>query len=588
MPTLRRFPQVLVCLCLAGVLPAGAAERPNLVVVLADDQGWGDLSVNGNTNLSTPALDALARAGARFEHFYVSPVCSPTRAEFLTGRQHPRGGVHDTSRGGERLDLDETTIAEVFRRAGYATGAFGKWHNGSQAPYHPNARGFQEYHGFTSGHWGEYFDPPLEHDGQPVRGRGYIADDFTDHALSFIEAHRGGPFFCYLAFNTPHSPWQVPDRDFAQLEGKLLPMRYPGPQPEEIETTRAVLAMNVNLDRNVGRLLSRLDALGLARDTIVVYFSDNGPATWRWNGGMRGKKGSTDEGGVRSPLFVRWPGRIAPGTVVRPIAAAIDLLPTLAELCGVPLAGTRPLDGLSLAALLLGKTDKAADRTLFSHWNGQVGARSQRFRLDAAGRLYDIEADPGQTRDVAAEHPDEARRLRGEVARWRREVLSEMGPDERPFTLGEPGFPLTVLPARDGLPRGEVRRSARAPNCSFFTNWRTTADRITWDVEVRAPGRFEVELNYTCPATDVGSKVELELKGQRISATIAEGSDPPLRGAERDRAPRGPESYVKDFRPLRLGVIDLPRGRGELSLRALEVPGGQVADVRSISFRRLD
>ena len=141
-----------------------------MVVILSDDQGWGDLSLNGNTNLKTPHIDSLAKNGAKFDRFFVQPVCSPTRAEFLTGRYHPRGGVRDVSTGGERLNLDEKTIADTFRAAGYATGAFGKWHNGSQYPYHPNGRGFQEYYGFTSGHWGDYFDPPLDHNGVAVRG----------------------------------------------------------------------------------------------------------------------------------------------------------------------------------------------------------------------------------------------------------------------------------------------------------------------------------------------------------------------------------------------------------------------------------
>src|SRR5438105_1172861 len=185
---------------------ASAAEKPNVVVILADDQGWGDLSLNGNTNLRTPHIDALAREGARFERFFVQPVCSPTRAEFLTGRWHPRGGVHGVSTGAERLDLDERTVAEAFQKAGYATGCFGKWHNGSQYPYHPNARGFDEYYGFTSGHWGDYFDAPLDHNGRPVRGKGYLADDLTDHASEFIGKNRDRPFFCYLAFNTPRSP----------------------------------------------------------------------------------------------------------------------------------------------------------------------------------------------------------------------------------------------------------------------------------------------------------------------------------------------------------------------------------------------
>ena len=207
-----------------------AADRPNVLVILADDQGWGDLSVHGNTNLSTPNIDAIGRDGAVFERFFVCPVCSPTRAEFLTGRYHPRGGVWNVTTGGERLDLDERTIADVFRAAGYATGAFGKWHNGTQFPYHPRGRGFDEFYGFCSGHWGDYFRPPLEHNGQLVRGEGFISDDLTDHALSFIESHRDRPFFCYVPFNTPHSPMQVPDRFFNKFQAtRTWPCGYGGP-----------------------------------------------------------------------------------------------------------------------------------------------------------------------------------------------------------------------------------------------------------------------------------------------------------------------------------------------------------------------
>ncbi len=199
--------------------PAGGApvRPPNVVLFVADDQGWGDLGVNGNHNVRTPHIDRLAAGGASFERFFVSPVCPPTRAELLTGRYHPRSGVYGTSAGGERMDLDETTLADAFRRAGYATGAFGKWHNGGQPPYHPLGRGFDEFYGFASGHWGHYFSPPLDHDGRQVRGSGYVADDFTDKAVAFIERHRDSPFLVLLAFNTPHSPMQVPDRWWARF-----------------------------------------------------------------------------------------------------------------------------------------------------------------------------------------------------------------------------------------------------------------------------------------------------------------------------------------------------------------------------------
>src|ERR1700761_9670299 len=213
-----------VFLCVPAWLPAAPA-RPNILIVLADDMGWGDLSSNGNTNLSTPKIDSIGQAGATLDRFFVCPVCSPTRAEFLTGRYHPRGGVRDVTSGQERLNPDEKTIADTFKAAGYATGAFGKWHNGSQWPYHPNARGFTEYYGFTSGHWGEYFDPPLEHNGEFVRAHGYIADDLANHAISFIEQNREHPFFCYLPFNTPHSPFLVPDEYWDRLKDSPIPLR---------------------------------------------------------------------------------------------------------------------------------------------------------------------------------------------------------------------------------------------------------------------------------------------------------------------------------------------------------------------------
>ena len=187
------------------------AQQPNVVIILTDDQGWGDLSMQGNTNLQTPNIDRLAKEGVTFEHFYVSPVCSPTRAEILTGRYSVRSGVYSTSMGGERIDLDEILMPEIFKKAGYETAAYGKWHNGMQPPYHPNARGFDDYYGFASGHWGNYFSPMLEHNGQTVKGEGFLPDDLTDHAIDFVRKNRKKPFFLYLPLNTPHSPMQVPD-----------------------------------------------------------------------------------------------------------------------------------------------------------------------------------------------------------------------------------------------------------------------------------------------------------------------------------------------------------------------------------------
>ncbi len=559
---------------------------PNVVILLADDQGWGDLSCHGNKNLATPQIDSLARDGAMFDRFYVCPVCSPTRAEFLTGRYHPRGGVAGVSTGQERLNTDEQTIAQFFKAAGYATGAFGKWHNGTQWPYHPNARGFDEYYGFCSGHWGTYFDPPLEHNGKAVQGRGYIIDDLTDHALAFIEQNKAKPFLCYVPFNVPHSPMQVPDKYWAQYADRELALRGTKAAAEDIQHTRAALAMCACMDANIGRILQRLEELGLRENTIVVYFSDNGPNGQRWNGGMKGTKGSTDEGGVRVPFLIRWPGHISSGARVPQIAGAIDLLPTLADLAGVPVASRKPLDGVSLKPLLLRGLDADwADRTIFSHWNRKVSLRTQRYRLDTEGKLFDMQNDPGQTRDVAAERPEVAASLRTAVAQWRKDVLAGLKETDRPFTVGYPDFPLTTLPARDGVPHGGVERSAHAPNCSYFTNWKSTTGSITWDVAVETPGRYTTEVFYTCAAADVGAMLEVSLGGIRATAQVTEAFNPPLRGAENDRVPRKGESLVKDFKPLRFGPLELKQGRGVLTLSALTKPGTQLPDVRQIVLK---
>ena len=573
----------ILCIICAPVFGASApAGKPNVLIVLADDQGWGDLSVNGNTNLATPHVDSLAAAGAMFDRFYVCPVCSPTRAEFLTGRYHPRSGVFNVSTGGERMSLAGKTIADTFKAAGYATGAFGKWHNGMQYPYHPRGRGFDEFYGFCSGHWGDYFDAPLEHNGRLVTGKGFIADDLADHAMRFMEQHRKQSFFCYVPFNLPHTPAQVPDRFYNKFANLTLTMRDREPQREDVAKTRAILAMCENVDWNVGRLLRKLDALKLAQDTIVIYFSDNGPNGWRWNGGMKGRKGSVDEGGVRAPFFIRWPGHIPAGAKISQIAGAIDLLPTLADLAGIPVVSTQSLDGISLKPLLAGGAKDWPDRMIFSHWAGKVSARTQHHRFVVPGQLFDMDADPGQYHNIAGEQPGVAARLSGAVEKWKAELLPGLGENNWPFTVGYRELPVTQLPARDGVPHGNVRRSAKAPNSSFFTNWTATGDSITWDVEVATAGRYEAVVYYTCPKVDVGSIVELSLNGNRMETKVSEAHDPPLRGPEHDRVPREGESLVKDFKPMKLGVMDLKPGRGELTLRALKIPGKTVMEVRLI------
>ena len=565
-------------------------EKPNVIVILTDDQGWGDLSFSGNENLSTPNIDSLATDGAFFKRFYVSPVCSPTRAEFLTGRYHQRSGVYSTSAGGERMDLDEVTIADSFKSAGYETAAFGKWHNGMQYPYHPNGRGFEEFYGFCSGHWGNYFSPMLEHNGEIVTGEGFVVDDFTDKAMNFITENKDEPFFVYLPYNTPHSPMQVPDRFWKRFKDKELTRRHREVEKEDELHLRCALAMCENIDWNVGRLLERLDKLGIAENTIVIYFCDNGPNGFRWNGGMKGKKGSTDEGGVRSPMLIRWPAGIESGTEIDVQGSAIDLLPTLTDLAGIGHVGKKPLDGVSLASVLIqnreGSSELIKERMIFSGWKDRFSVRTMRWRLSHDMKLFDMGSDPGQYTNVAQDNRDVYNGLTAKLLAWKETMTAELGEDTRPFVIAHPGHAFTQLPARDATPHGNVERSNKFPNDSFFSNWISTNDKIIWTAEVAESGKFEVELFYTCDKENIGSTVELSFKGKSLRGEIEKATSTELLGAADDRSPRA-ESYTQEWQRMTLGEIELEKGHGELVLRASDIARDEVMNFRLLLLKRL-
>ncbi len=591
------------------------ATPPNLVIFLADDAGWGDYSFSGNTQIATPSIDSIAKSGVSLDRFYVCPVCAPTRAEFLTGRYHPRTGVKGVSTGQERLNLDEKTLPDALKAADYATGAFGKWHNGSQWPYHPMARGFDEYFGHTSGHWGEYFDAPLEDKGRMIRTRGYIVDVCTDRALDFIDRNKTKPFFCFIPFTTPHSPWAAPESDWARFKDKPITQTATQPDLEKPDETRCAYAMLENQDRNVGRILDRLKQHGLSDNTIVVYFSDNGPNSNRWTGGMKGKKGQTDEGGVRSVCYISWPAQLPAGRTVTQISGAIDLMPTLLALMAVPRVGDKPLDGRDLTPLLKATATEWPERLIFSTWASNISVRTQTHRLDSQGQLFDMIADPGQTQAINQDAPALAATLQKAVSDWRFEMygtrespkLAANGKgkskgqnqpkgdkkpaanavDPRPIPVGYREFPITLLPARDGEPRGTVKRSSGAPNCSYFVHWTSTDDSLVWLLDVHTAGTYEVTIDYTCPEPDAGSTVELAFQDATLTGLVTPYWDPPLY-TNQDTLPRPDgESTMKDFKTLSFGQIKLPKGQGPLTLRALKIPGNAVMDLRRITLTLL-
>jgi len=567
--------------------PTQTSERkhPNIIILLSDDQGYGDFSITGNKNLQTPNIDKMAERGVMFTRFYVSPVCSPTRSELLTGRYHARSGVYSTQSRGEYMDLDESTIAEVFKAAGYKTGIFGKWHNGMQYPYHPNARGFDDFYGFSAGHLANYFSPMLEHNGKLIKGEGFIANDLTNKAMVFIEKNKKKPFFVYIPYNTPHSPMQVPDEDWSRFKDKELVMRGTQPERENIDHTRAALALCENIDWNVGRLMHMLKKNKLEENTIILYFNDNGPNGNRWRDGMKGQKGSTDEGGVRSPLFMKWPGVIPQGIKIHEITSVMDILPTLADLAGIPVKTNHPIDGISLKPLILEGKSEHQDRIIISQWLEKISLRSQQYRYNQEGKLFDMVADPGQNVDISRDHPALVAEYKALIEKWKSDVNLSQLVQKRDYLIGHPDFKYTQLPASDGTPSGGIERSNKWTSSSFFTKWNSLDGKISFPVEVIEEGEFEVEIYYTCKKGQEGSEVQLSFGENKLITKITEAFESDYIDVKYDRAERD-NSYMKDFKRKQAGTIYLNKGKGELILQAIRIPGKEVMDFGTLMLTR--
>jgi len=494
--------------------PQPSQQRPNILLIITDDQAYGDLGTHGNPKLRTPNLDRMARESVAFQSFYVSPVCSPTRASLLTGRYNYRTGVVDTYLGRSLMHPDEVTLAEMLTTAGYRTGIFGKWHLGDNYPMRAIDQGFQEALTLNGGGIGQpsdppdsesYFDPVLFANGKPQKTNGYVSDVITSAALKFIEENRSRPFFTYLAFNAPHTPLEVPDKYYRTYQQmNLKPTDFPSsghsvPQTFDPETTARIYGMVENIDENVGRLLQKLDELKLSEHTVLIFMTDNGPQQARYNAGMFQRKGSTHEGGIRVPCLVRWPGKFAPGRKVDRIAAHIDLAPTLLQIAAVKKPAPVKFDGVSLLPLLKGKSVRWPDRTLFFQWHrGDVpelyrafAARSQEYKLvqpNGAGegqapavpefKLYDMARDPFEEHDISAEKPEVAARMKREYEKWFKDVTS--GRDYRsPSRI--------VLGAPQANPVRLTRQDWRGPQAGW-----TPQSLGHWEVNVAQLGVYEI------------------------------------------------------------------------------------------------
>ena len=451
--------------CAAALLApaAPAAQQPNIIFILTDDQGYGDLSCHGNPILKTPNLDRLHDEGVRFLDFHVSPTCSPTRSALNTGRHEFRNGVTHTIYERERLTLSATTIAQVLRSAGYTTGIFGKWHLGDEAEYQPGRRGFDEVFIHGAGGIGQtypgsggdapgntYFDPAILHNGRFVKTRGYCTDVFFGQALKWMESVKGRqPFYTCITPNAPHGPLQVRPEDEA---------RYAGGVPAD---TAKFFGMVANIDDNVGRLLSKLKEWGIERETLVIFMNDNGGTggVRVFNAGMRGGKCSPWLGGTRAASLWRWPGTFQPADVDR-LTAHVDFFPTLADIAGAKLAGDvkQQVEGRSLLPLFKDPQAPWADRILVTHvgrWERGKAAESKyrdcsvrntRWNLvctspsgEKRWQLFDVKADPGEQTDVAAQHPEVVKELDAAYDRWWDSVEPQLvnenavGPKVNPF-----------------------------------------------------------------------------------------------------------------------------------------------------------
>ena len=446
-------------------------SRPNIVLVMTDDQGYGPIGRHGHPWLQTPHLDALYDTSTRFTRFQVSPTCSPTRAALMTGRHPMRNGITHTILERERLTLKATTLAETLQAAGYATGIFGKWHLGDEEPYQPHNRGFDETFVHGAGGIGQafrcscadapnnkYFDPIVRHNGSFVKTSGFCTDVFFTSALGWIKEmkDREAPFFAYITTNAPHAPFIAPEHNAARFLELGFQPKYAG-----------FYGMVENIDENVGRLLGKLTDWQLLDRTLIIFLSDNGMTAAgggqgqlgtgsndrvlsAYNAGMKGLKGDVDEGGTRVPAFFRWDGRLQANREIDRIAAHIDIFPTLTEFAGASNPDDQ-VEGRSLIPLLENPQSDWSDRYLFTHrgrwktgaepnnhqWN-DFAVRNQRFRFVNNHELFDIERDPGQTTNVLDRHPNVVEAMREAYDAWWQETRPLMVNETAPMSPVKP------------------------------------------------------------------------------------------------------------------------------------------------------
>lgn len=500
------LPITIFAAFIASSVYAEDAERPNVVIVITDDQGYGDVAFTGNPVIKTPTIDKLCSQGTLLNNFHVDPTCAPTRSALMTGRYSDRVGVWHTVQGRSMLRRRETTMADILGTNGYATGMFGKWHLGDCYPYRPEDRGFQHcvYHqaggvGQAPDYWGnDYFDDTYVVNGKHQRFEGYCTDVWFDEGMKFIKDNKDKPFFAYISTNAPHGPYYCPTDYTQPYEG--------GPNVPNAE----FYGMITNIDDNMAKLMKFLDDEGLADNTILVFMTDNGTAGGVRNGrgfdgGMRGRKGSEYEGGHRVPFIIRWPnGKIEAGKSVERLTAHIDILPTIIKLCELT-APEIAFDGSDIRQLLHTDGKGWPNRNLIVEsqrvsdpikWR-KCSVMNDRWRLVNGEELYDLSADPKQVKDLAAEYPDVVRQMRGEYDGFWNDVSKEHDLTSY-MVIGSDRSPIVKLSSHDWL----IDRGP--PWSQSHVKKGAVAEVSFWAIEVERDGEYEISLRRWPVEADKG------------------------------------------------------------------------------------
>lgn len=517
-----------------------ADDKPNVLLVLTDDQGWGDVAFNGNSVVSTPNIDSLFTRGVSFERFYVSPVCSPTRASLLTGRHSLATGVFSVTRGGEKMPTSEITLAEYLKSAGYRTGLFGKWHNGLQYPYNPMGQGFDTFYGFADGHTTRYVDSVVQHNHQFEPYKGYLPNLLTEQAMHFM-ADNTQPFFAYLSFNTPHSPFVLPNKYFDKYK-----------KMGQSDLDASIYGMVENIDWNLGRVFAQLKKSKQLDNTIIIFLSDNGPAFphghHRYNGNMKGWKGKVNEGGVRVPFAIWWPGHIEGGKQIKQPAQHIDVVPTLTSLLNI---ATPTLHGVDLSALLMKShnikptTPSLGNRLLFTHHFHNTTRPSQTAiqKSPAAVRdnqwlatldnnntwqLYDLINDPNQQVDLAKAQPNKVNEFANAYSQWFNQTTRTHGPyTPLPIEIGHSVAPITEFPAHEASINQEGLDYFH--HAGWSHDWLTAITKnktskqsgtATWPIKIVTAGEYAVEILYSTPQGAFDGDVNIAINTSSEKQTL--------------------------------------------------------------------